>query len=77
MRPIITQLRVKKGAVVAWLVDLRTHSRTWIYSLSLKLTTQRINTFLRSFRLSFFVFFLNKGEKHPGIYPRFVSAEPQ
>lgn len=84
MRPIINQLTVK-GAAVAWVVDLRTHTRTWIYSLSLKLTTQRIDIFLRSFRVGFFFFFFllffsffsNNGVKHPGIYHRFVSAELQ
>lgn len=54
MRPIINQLRVEKGAAVAWLVDVRTHTRTWIYSSSLKLTTQRIDILLRSFCVGFF-----------------------
>lgn len=54
----------------------------WIYSPRLKLTTQRIDTFLPSFRQGFFhlfllFFILNEAEKHPGNYPRFVRAELQ
>lgn len=80
MRLIITLPTEDKGAVVyAWLVDLRTHAhtRTWIYSPRLKLTTQRIDTFLPSFRHDFFQFFQSEAGKHPGNYLRFVRAELQ
>jgi len=47
MRAIINQLIVEQGAAVARVVGLGTLTLTWIYSSSLKLTTQRIDVPLR------------------------------